>query len=109
MRFSHLHAGCGPISSAISFLLRVIIDSSALLAPAAVSRGNLTPKYAYKLAIFLAVVLTGCAKVLPLCDAKDNATPWAHPEHWPGTKVEESAPVAAAQEAIEQLGCQLGI
>ena len=62
-----------------------------------------------KLAIFLALALTSCGDFLPLCDAKDNATPWAHPEHWPGTTVQEPAPVAAAQEAVEQLGCQLGI
>jgi hypothetical protein len=62
-----------------------------------------------KLVIFFALALTGCGGILPLCDAKDNTMPWAHPEHWPGTTVEEPLPVAAAQEAVEQLGCQLGI
>jgi hypothetical protein len=62
-----------------------------------------------KLVIFLALVLAGCGDMLPLCDANDKATPWAHPEHWPGTTVEEPVLVAAAQEAIEQLGCRLGI
>ena len=59
--------------------------------------------------IFLALALAGCSYILPLCDAKDNTAPWAHPEHWPGTTVQEPAPVAAAQEAVEQLGCLLGI
>ena len=62
-----------------------------------------------KTVVFLALTVAGCGDILPLCDAKDNATPWMHPEHWPGTTVQEPAPVAAAQEAVEQLGCQLGI
>jgi hypothetical protein len=59
--------------------------------------------------ISLALALAGCGDILPLCDAKDNATPWAHPEHWPGTTVQEPPPIAVAQEAVEQLECQLGI
>ena len=59
--------------------------------------------------IFVVLALAGCGYILPLCDARDNITPWTHPEHWPGTTVQEPSPVAAAQEAVEQLGCLLGI
>jgi hypothetical protein len=51
-----------------------------------------------KLVTFLA--LAGCGDILPQCDAKDHATPWAHPEHRPGATVREPAPVAVAQEAV---------
>jgi len=61
-----------------------------------------------KPAIFLALALAGCGYIPPLCDAKDSAMPWAHPEHWPGTAVQEPAPVAVAQEAVEQLGAYWG-
>jgi hypothetical protein len=57
--------------------------------------------------IILILILSACSG--PLCDNKDRLEPWAHIEHWPDTSVEEPAPVAGVQEAVEQIGCRLGI
>jgi hypothetical protein len=58
---------------------------------------------------FLALLLfLGACNILPLCDAKDRSG-IPHPEHWPGTTIEEPAPIVAITEVIEQIGCKLGI
>jgi hypothetical protein len=62
-----------------------------------------------RLLISCLVVLTGCSGIFPICDQKDKTAPWHHPEHFPGTRIEEPAPIAFVQEAIEQLACKLGI
>jgi len=43
--------------------------------------------------IFVALALVGCGDILPLCDAKDNAMPWAHPEHWPEPMLKSRRPL----------------
>ena len=52
--------------------------------------------------------LGGRSNIFPICDNKDKSG-IPHPEHFPGTTVEEPAPIAAGQEAFEQVGCRLGI